>query len=226
MKTIGMVVAMQKEIVPFLESQKVEVENVDRKDFSVIKFRVGNNNIICVRSGIGEIYASAATQTLIGEYKADLVINFGVCGSLSREIKTGEVVLVKGVVHYDFDLTPIANVRLGQYPGYSSEVISTDEELRKKVKEIMPGVKEVICASADKFVADEKIKERLLRSFGAEICEMESAGVALTCYNAGVPVLIVKAVSDGEGGAEEYKKTVDTSAKAYIGLINKLSEKL
>ena len=55
---------------------------------------------------------------------------------------------------------------------------------------------------------------------------MECAGVALTAKNAGVPVLVIKAVSDGEGGVEEYHDTVEQASKAYIGLINELSDKL
>ena len=53
---------------------------------------------------------------------------------------------------------------------------------------------------------------------------MECAGVLLTSLNANVPVLIIKAVSDGKGGAEEFNRRVNSSAKVYIDTVNKLVE--
>ncbi len=221
MKNIGMVIAMQKELIPFLESSGTEIEKDDRFGFEIIKFRIGDNNIICVQSGIGEIKAAAATQLLISTYNAEVIINFGVCGSLA-DIGVAETVLVKGVVHYDYDLSPIAHCEVGRYPEFPSTVIDTDENLRKRVKKINPSIKEVICASADKFVADEEKKECLHKTYGAEICEMECAGVLMTSVRSSVPCLIIKAVSDGKGGAEEYEKMVHSASKAYLELINQL----
>ena len=225
MKKIGMVVAMQKEIVPLFESLGIKVKTVKRFGFDITKFDYLDKSIICMQSGIGEIHAAAATQALIGTYGAEAIINFGVCGALGETALT-ETVIVKGVAHYDFDLSPIDDVSVGQYPSENSAVIETDKFLRKTAKKILPDCKEVICASADKFVADEKEKERLKMTFGAEICEMESAGVLITCKHSGVPCLIVKAVSDGKGGAEEYKKTVDTASRSCVRLVTELLKKL
>ena len=225
MKRIGMVVAMQKEIIPFIESQKVAVKNLNVCGFDLSVFNLGDCEIYCVRSGVGEIYAAAAAQLLICEYNVGIIINFGVCGALSESVKTGTVYAVKGVAHYDFDLTPFG-LEKGQYPDYPSAIVETDRSLLDKLAESADGIREVICASADKFVEDEKIKTELREKYGAEICEMESAGVLMTAKNAGVPCLIIKAVSDGDGGAEEYKKTVNSAAKEYIGIINRLIGKL
>ena len=88
---------------------------------------------------------------------------------------------------------------------------------------MIPGLKEVVCASADKFVADEGKKQHLNETYGAEICEMESAGVLLTCLHAGVPCLILKAVSDGKGGAEEFTKMVNESARECAKIVTEVS---
>ena len=53
---------------------------------------------------------------------------------------------------------------------------------------------------------------------------MESAGVLLTSLNMSVPCLIVKAVSDGKGGVEEFKKMVTHSSKQYVELVQSLSK--
>ena len=163
---------------------------------------------------------------LISVYDVDLIINFGVCGSLVEGVKVGEVAVVNGVVHYDFDTSAIDDCEVGRYLQYPEVTLRPDATLIKKVKEIYPDIAEVVCASADKFVADENIKENLAKTYGASVCEMESAGVLLTSLNAQIPCLIVKAVSDGKGGAEEFKKMVDYSSRQYVDLIYKLSETL
>ena len=226
MKKIGMVVAMQSEVKGFLSQKNLPVEVEQQGGFEVMKFYLGDNPVVCVKSGVGEIFASAATQMLISKYEVELIINFGVCGSLVEDVKVGEVAVVNGVVHYDFDTSAIDDCEVGRYMQYPDVVLRPDANLINKVKEICPNVSEVVCASADKFVADEKIKETLAKTFGASVCEMESAGVLLTSLNAQVPCLIVKAVSDGKGGAEEFKKTVDYSSRQYVDLICKLSQTL
>ena len=225
MKKIGMVVALRKEVLPFLEESgaKMTMERVGK--YSVCRFELGEKELFIVESGIGEIYASGATQMLITKYGVEGIINFGVCGSLVEEIEVLHTVLVEGIVHYDFDLTAIDPVEVGQYPGMDV-VIPCKNELMDLAKSLRPEVKGVICASADKFVADEGIKEDLHERFGASICEMECAGVALTCMNNEVPFLVLKAVSDGKGGAEEFMEMVKQASKAYISFVYEILEKI
>ena len=189
-------------------------------------FKLGLNEVYCVKSGVGEIFASSATQMLISVYKVDVIINFGVCGSLVDNIKVGEVALVEGVVHYDFDTSPIDGCEVGRYLQYPEVTLRPSQELLALARQIRPEMQSVVCASADKFVADEKIKEHLAKTFGASVCEMESAGVLLSCLNMGIPCLIVKAVSDGKGGAEEFMQMVNYASKQYVEFIYELSNVL
>lgn len=227
MKKIGMVVAMDSELTSFLKSRDVEIKQEKKGPFFVSEFKIGENDAICVKSGVGEIFAAAATQFLISVYNPDIIINFGVCGSLTSDLGVEKVALVKGVVHYGFDTSAIDGVEVGRYVQFDDTVIYTDKELLKKAatasEEKLP---EVICASADKFVADQDEKRRLVESYGASVCEMESAGVLITCKNAEKPCLIVKAVSDGDGGAEQFKEFVQTASEKYTSLIGKLCELL
>ena len=224
MKTIGMVVAMQSEVESFLAGRNLEIVREKKGGFQIMKFSLGKNAVICVQSGVGEIFASAATQMLISEYKVDLILNFGVCGSLVDGVGVGCVVLVDGVVHYDFDTSPIDDVEVGRYLQYPETVLRPDKGLLETVSGFIPNAQRVICASGDKFVADEAVKSDLAKRYGASICEMECAGVLLTCLNSEIPCLIVKAVSDGKGGPDEFKRMVHTSSKQYVELIYKLSE--
>lgn len=223
MKTIGMIVAMEEEVLPLLKNAGKEGAGGKEGCFSVHTFYIGANKIVCVKSGVGEIYAAAATQMLLDKYCVDIVINYGVCGSLTDELAVKGLAVVKGVVHYDFDTSALDGCEVGRYPEFPSVVLPTDDGLRKKALTVIPGLKEVVCASADKFVADEGKKRHLNETYGAEICEMESAGVLLTCLHAGVPCLILKAVSDGKGGAEEFTRMVNESAMECAKIVTEVS---
>ena len=223
MKRIGMVVAMRKEILPLIENSGLEVSNESVGKYQISSFKYLDKEIIIVESGVGEIYAAGATQLLISKYEVECIINFGVCGLLNDKLNLLETVLVDGIVHYDFDLSKIDNLPVGQYPNMD-RVIPCKNSLMDVVTSINPTIQKVICASADKFVVDGDVKDNLYKEYDASICEMESAGVALTCLNNNIPFAVIKAVSDGKGGADEYRKLVMSASKSYIELIYKVLE--
>ena len=223
MKRIGMVVAMRKEILPLIENSGLEVSNESVGKYQISSFKYLDKEIIIVESGVGEIYAAGATQLLISKYEVECIINFGVCGLLNDKLNLLETVLVDGIVHYDFDLSKIDNLPVGQYPNMD-RVIPCKNSLMDVVTSINPSIQKVICASADKFVVDGDVKDNLYKEYDASICEMESAGVALTCLNNNIPFVVIKAVSDGKGGADEYRKLVMSASKSYIELIYKVLE--
>ena len=223
MKRIGMVVAMRKEILPLIENSGLEVSNESVGKYQISSFKYLDKEIFIVESGVGEIYAAGATQLLISKYEVECIINFGVCGLLNDKLNLLETVLVDGIVHYDFDLSKIDNLPVGQYPNMD-RVIPCKNSLMDVVTSINPSIQKVICASADKFVVDEDIKNNLYVEYDASICEMESAGVALTCLNNNIPFAVIKAVSDGKGGADDYRKLVISASKSYIELIYKVLE--
>ena len=221
-KTIGMVVAMDKEILPFLQKVGTSKKTYEIGGYIIFYYKIKGKKVYLIKSGIGEIYASAATSILINTFKCDLILNFGVCGSLVDDISVLDAVVVSGVVHYDFDLSEIDDTKVGQYPSYDSPVITTNASLVEMATKINKNLKGVICASADKFVSKEKVKKALNKDFDAQVCDMECAGILLTCNNAKIPCLIMKAVSDGKGGADEFNKRVKEASKVYIDTVSEI----
>lgn len=222
-KKVGMVVAMRKEILPFIENSNVEIKTEVIGRYSIMSFVFHDKEIYIVESGVGEIFAAGATQLLISKYNVDAIINFGVCGALNENLNLLDTVLVEGVVHYDFDLSAIDDMEVGEYPDLG-QVISCENSFMDVALKIKPDIQKVLCASADKFVGDENIKNNLYNTYGTSICEMESAGVILTCINNNIPFLVVKAVSDGKGGVNEYREMVKRACKSYIELVYKILE--
>lgn len=200
MKKIGIIAAMTVEFERILRTLCNGLTAEKRDCFDVYCGKRTQNTIYVVKSGIGEIGAAAATQFLISAYKVDVILNYGFVGALSEELKFRQIVAVDKVVHYDFDTSAIDNVEAGRYPEFPDAKILCDENLLKTACEVCYGLSRRTIASADKFVSDNALKQRLIDEFDAEICDMESAGIVITAKRNGVPALLLKVVSDNADG--------------------------
>lgn len=214
---IGMIVAMEREVEALLlrAGKPLNAENFGGYEVKI--YAVGDNELYVVRSGAGEIYAAGATQMLITKYDVKMIVNFGICGGLTEDMAVKNAVVVDKVVHYDRDASVFDGCEVARYNNYPEVAIPTSRELLSAALAAEPSLEPVICASGDKFVADPEDKRELNRLYGAKICEMEAAGILLTADRAGVPVLMIKAVSDSlEGGAEEAERMVMTAADSCV----------
>ena len=223
---IGIIVATEPEKRPFYEVFG-EPEN---RHFGSNGFEaeIWNNNyydnIFLVRSGIGEIAAAIATQRLIDKLCVNRVINYGVVGSLSEEHLDEEVGIVKSVVHYDFDASFGTEYIPGQYPGEEDLFIRPKRNAISDSATV--GIPRFICASADKVVPGGEPKRKLRRDLGADICEMEAAGIIIACNRNNIPCTLIKAVSDGvDEDTEAFDQHVYVASKKCVELIADLIEK-
>lgn len=221
MKRIGMIVAV--EIKAVLDKYGAALEEKNVAGYRVLEYKTDKYELIILNCGAGEIAAAAGTQYLISEYKVDMIANFGVVGGLTEDMSKTKTAIVEKVVHYDFDTSAIDNCEVGRYMQYPDVFIPVDKQLFDKAREMYPDLKPVICASADKFVADPEAKRALNKRYGAEICEMEAAGIALICDRNHVPCMMIKVVSDGiTGGAEEFTQTIDEAAAICLEIVNEV----
>lgn len=221
-RKIGMIVAVEIDAV--LKKYGKSLEKIEAKGFEVMKLAHENYEMIIVKSGAGEIAASAAAQYLISVHDVDMIVNFGVVGGLTDEMGVARLAVVEAVVHYDFDVSDWMNaVEPAQYMNYPSKFIPTDKVLLEAALKAEPTLKPVVCASADKFVGKPEKKRELHEKYGADICEMESAGIVLTCDRCGVPCLLIKTVSDSiHGGAEEFEKEVGRCAEICLDMLERV----
>ena len=202
-KKIGMLVAIEMDAV--LSRYGEPGETLEFPGYTVLTYTNDSYTLYVLSAGAGEIAAAAGTQFLISVFGVDMILNFGVVGGLTPEMATAKTCLVESVVHYDLDTKAWLGLDDGHYPEYDSAFVPTSPELLSRALELEPGMKKVICASADKFVDDPAKKAELHEKFGAQICDMEAAGVVLSCNRNKVPCLLIKAVSDGLiGGANEF----------------------
>ena len=221
MKKIGIVVAHATECENLLiKLGKCEIINL-YGDFFVRKFALNDKEIYFAESNAGEIRAAITTQILIDRFNIDCVINFGVAGGLKKGTR-GNIYIVTGVGHYDFDTSAIDDVVRGQYEIFDSAVIGTDNYLIETAKRLLPTADYAVCASGDKFISDPEFKEGLIKDFSASVCEMEAAGVLITAKLANIPCAVIKIVSDDDVDASAYRAFFENMTDALDDLIVRL----
>lgn len=225
MKNIGLIVAV--EIDSVLSRYGEPVGRETRCGFPVLTYAVGEDRLTVVHTGAGELAAAAAAALLIDRYEVELIVNFGVVGGLTEEMTETKCCVIERLVHYDYDTSQLDGTAVGQYPGYEDCYIPATPWLVEQAVRLCPELKKVTCASADKFVDGRERKAALHALYGADICEMESAGIALTCRRAGVPFLMVKTVSDGiSGGAEEFSRELRRTSALCLDITDRIIREL
>lgn len=222
---IGLIVAIE------IDSIFAHYKNIETLDcpcgFQLYSTQKENCEIYILRTGMGEIAAASGVQYLITRFGVDLIVNFGVVGGLTSEMGKQKVCVIDRVVHYKYDCSEFLDLKIGQVDGHDSVYLLTEQTLVSKALEINSELKRATCCSGDKFVGTEAEKAAIHESFDGDVCDMESAGIVLTCEMNGVPCLMFKAVSDGlAGGAKEFfEELFDASLlclKAADGVISTL----
>lgn len=180
-----------------------------------------------IKSGAGEINAAMATQYLISHYFVDVILNFGVAGGLGKDVPLNRVYIIDRIVHHTFDCSELGTAfPEGKHAEYENVLMETDRrfvELARKVTGLPLG----ICASGDRFIGKTESRRSLRERFGADVAEMEAAGVFMTAQRNGVPSLFIKSVSDTVGTdqrhmMENYEQAADLCFRAMHQVIQEL----
>lgn len=225
MKKYGVIVAIERELLALLNSSEIKYEVLEKDPFTIYYFEKNGKGIYVAHSSAGIIDSSLCTQILIARYKVDTVLNYGVVGALSDKLNVGELLVVDRVVKHDIDFS-FEGSPIGTYTDVGEPYFYASKNINEIA--VKCGAKSVTLASGDQFIADRTKKDYLRESFDADICDMEGAGIARTCYKYKTPFFMVKCISDtlNGGGVKEFDKyVVECGNKAFAFLLN-LIEKL
>ncbi|MFI6157055.1 nucleosidase [Kitasatospora sp. NPDC051170] len=147
-------------------------------------------------TGIGKVNAAVALATVLAQgEKPSEVVNLGTAGALRPGLEGTHH--IAQVIQHDLD-TPALYALTGRNYGAPLVVSKGDGP---------------VLATGDLFVSEEAARERLARH--ADLVDMEGYAVATVAHRAGVPVRLVKHVSDeaGDGAGHTWKESVDDCAR-------------
>lgn len=228
MKTIGIIFAMQEELI---ELKKYLHINNEKKIYDLIFYEatLNNQNIILTESGIGKTNAARTTQILIDYYKPEAIFNIGVAGGIAKNLKVGDIIISTSLVQHDFDITAFNHPK-GYIPNIGNN-IPIDNNLLNTTKTILDtnniSYKEGVIASGDIFCTKESMATKINTQFKALCVEMEGASIAQTAYLSKTPCLVIRSISDcpDNNNKVTYEEFLETSSKKvaqimYAILIN------
>lgn len=222
---IGIVIAVAKELESFLNSDyhvDVLVDNVR----GVFRTIIGDKEVYAIKSGAGQIDAASATQLLITKYDVDVILNFGVAGAIVKGLQVQDLFVVNKACNYDFDTSEVDDIGKHQYEEFEDMYIPLDEGLINLTRSLYPEIKDAYVASGDKFIGYKEEKDDLSNETLCNICDMEIAAIARTCFLNKIKCLSIKCISDTyEGSGTEYFENVSRSSdKAFKLMVEIIKE--
>ncbi len=205
---ICLLAPLRHELKPLLQRASWRKETVFQRDFYFLER--GGGGIVATTSGLGKVMAAATTQFLLDRFTPELLLNFGSCGGLAPGLAIGDLVLAERVVEYDF----ISHHK-------PSPSLAPAGELPARLAAALPALalRPGCLASADRNADTPAIRERLYRDYQALAADWEGAAVARVAARRGVPVLILRGVTDlGEDELSvEYEKH-------FAGVLERVAE--
>jgi adenosylhomocysteine nucleosidase len=145
-------------------------------------------------TGIGKVNAAIALSTILGEFSPSRIVNLGTAGAL-KEGLSGTLVVGR-VIEHDFDdaaLFELTGLHFGE--------------------ELDLGDHGPTLATGDLFVSDPGTRSQLAAR--ADLVDMEGYAIARAAQTAGVPVTLVKQVSDSadDNAGKSWRQAVDECAE-------------
>lgn len=225
-KTIGIIGAMEVEVEALKKQMRVD-ETTEIAGMNFLKGRLGETDIIIAQCGIGKVFAAACTQAMIMRFAPDYILNIGVCGALTGDVKTGDIILGEKVVQYDMDTSAVGDP-LGLISGINKIYFECSSELNSAIERIIAekgiSFKKGVVATGDRFINSSELVEHLRISFDAVGGDMESGAIGHVCYINGVDFAILRAMSDSgdESSDSDYKKSLDFAVKSTVEIVAEL----
>jgi nucleoside phosphorylase len=149
-------------------------------------FELAGRNCVLVTSGMGTRKASEAARTLIETVSPICLVSFGIAGAVEADLAIGDVVAAEAVCRLERgEITPQQQLK----PWSQSAREAASRALSKNGAHLYIGT---AITTGGSQVAEDQLGDTL-----HPILEMETAGIAQAAGENGVPILSIRAISDG-----------------------------
>ncbi len=218
MKIIGIIGAMKLEVED-LTAQMTGVTVTQRAGMLFYRGQLSGTEAVVVQCGVGKVNAALCVQILADLFQVTHVINTGIAGSLDAALDIGDIAISTDVMYHDFHVGPFGYA-WGQVPGMDVHAFPGDPAMADLAEAVCKaqgyGCKRGRIVSGDQFVCESAEKARILAHCGGICTEMEGAAIAHAAYRNGIPVLVLRAISDkADDSAEMDYPTFERQAAQH-----------
>ena len=225
MPRIALMGAMQEELSAVLAlMQDARCETVAGRQFWL--GHLNGHTVVAVLSGIGKVAAAITATVLIEKYQVQSMLFTGVAGGLARHVKVGDVVVGVELLQHDMDASPL-------FPPYEVPLLGrarfqTDQAMTQclieSAAQALPHaqVHAGLIVSGDQFVSSASASQRLQANISDALAvEMEGAALAQVCYAYGIPLAVVRTLSDraDDDAHTDFTQFVKDVASPYSAAI-------
>jgi adenosylhomocysteine nucleosidase len=216
MKPIAIVAAMHEEmsaLLPLLEGAQIE----ERAGRHFHRGVLHGHDVVLVLAGIGKVAAACTATLLIERFAVQQIVFTGVAGGLGAGVRVGDIVVADALLQHDMDASPIFPRH--EVPLTGLKRFATDAGLSQALQAAArlalqdpaallgpeaaalgvtaPHVHQGLVISGDRFVATAAEAQALRNELpDALAVEMEGAAVAQVCHAFGVPLAVLRTISD------------------------------
>ena len=196
---LGIIGAMEEEVETLLE-QMEDKRASTRAGSTFYEGTLNGLNAVVVQCGIGKVNAALCVQILCDCFGVTHVVNTGIAGSLCAKLDIGDLVISTDAMYHDFNCCAFG-YPVGKVPGMDVVAFPADVEMIRlaydAAETVNPGhTRRGRVASGDQFVASGELKDKIIANTQALCTEMEGTAIAQTAYRNGVPIVIIRAISD------------------------------
>lgn len=211
MRKIGIVCAVEKELLPFLPHLENRSET-ERARLTVHEGSLFGMPVAAVYSGVGKVNAAIATQILIDVFDANTIINSGTAGGMARWIGLFDTVISTHVAYHDLE----DGILTEYHPWMTSPYFEADNnllEIAASVCRNRPHVHYGRMVTGEQFIENEK-RADINRKYAPLSVDMESGSIAHVCYANRLPYLSVRTITDTESqaGVEVFERHCEQAA--------------
>lgn len=218
---IGVIGAMQMEV----DSLKEALTDTHTEKYSGVEFvtgTMGDVQVVAAVCGIGKVFAAICAEAMILKFQMDMMINIGVAGSLTKDLGVLDVAVAAQVAQHDMDTSPLGDP-VGLLSGINEIFLPASKPMCRLMETCLKeaGIHYLTgtIASGDQFIATEEKKQWIREHFAAIAAEMEGASIGHVCYMNQVPFVILRSISDSEGGAMDYQTFAEKAAVQSVEVV-------
>jgi len=194
---------------------------------------------VVVFSRWGKVAAATTATHLVVAEGVDELIFTGVAGAADPALRVGDVVIASSLVQHDMNAEPlfprheIPLLGISEFPGDPDRTRRALEAANRFLAHPPPaaarfGIEAPVAiagpvASGDRFIAGKaELAEICARLRGLACVEMEGAAVAQVCHEYGVPLTVIRTISDAadEGAPLDFARFVREVAEPWsVGIV-------
>jgi adenosylhomocysteine nucleosidase len=229
------IIGIVPEIAP-VEARLQGATEVRVQGFVFTSGSIDGGPIVAARSGAGKVNAAIAATLLVDHFSPSAVVFTGTAGAIDSELNPADVVIGTAVGYHDFgNATPDGFVRSPTRNTVSGRLdpdfFPADPALlaaaRRASAQVQPErgpapesarpprIIEGLIVTGDAFVANPSRRIDLRHDLNASAVEMEGAAVAQVCARFGVPMLVIRSITDHADG------DADGSYRRFIGVASR-----